>query len=65
MALAWCYTEALVFDYEYMIEFVQGLKRYVIRNRTLQKACDSYRVSDERKKEIKALRSKLLGMEIK
>lgn len=64
MALAWCYSEALIFDYEYIVEFVQKLDRYVIRNRTLQKACDSYRVSDERKKEIKALRSKLLGMEI-
>lgn len=65
MALAWCYSEALIYDYEYMIDFVQKLDRYVIRNRTLQKACDSYRVSDERKKEIKTLRSKLLGMEIK
>ena len=64
MALTWCYTEALIKDYEYMVEFLQKLDRYVIRNRTLQKACDSYRISDERKKEIKALRSKLLGIEI-
>lgn len=64
MALAWVYSEALIFDYEYMVDFVQKLERYVIRNRTLQKACESTRVSDERKKEIKALRSKLLGMEI-
>ena len=64
MALAWIYSEALIFDYEYMVDFVQKLERYVIRNRTLQKACESSRVSDERKKEIRALRSKLLGMEI-
>lgn len=64
MALAWCYSEALIKDYEYMVEFVQKLKRYVIRNRTLQKACESSRVSAELKKEIRALRSKLLGMEI-
>lgn len=64
MALSWCYSEALIRDYEYMVEFVQKLERYVIRNRTLQKACESYRVSEERKKEIKALRSKLLGMDI-
>lgn len=64
MALAWCYSEALILDYDYMIEFTQTLPRYVVRNRTLQKACDSTRVSPERKKEIRKLRSKLLGMEI-
>lgn len=64
MALAWCYSDALVFDYEYMIEFVQKLKRYIVRNRTLQRACESSRISDELKKEIRALRSKLLGIEI-
>lgn len=64
MALAWCYSEAMIYEYEYMIEFVQQLKRYVVRNRSLQRACESSRISDERKKEIRALRSKLLGMEI-
>lgn len=64
MALAWVYSEALIFDYEYMVDFVQKLERYVVRNRTLQKACESTRVSDERKKEIRALRSELLGMPI-
>ena len=64
MGLAWVYSEALILDYEYMIDWIQTIDRYVIRNRTLQKACDSYRVSDERKKEIRALRSKLLGMPI-
>lgn len=64
MGLAWVYCEALILDYEYMVEWIQTIDRYVIRNRTLQKACDSYRVSDERKKEIRALRSKLLGMPI-
>ena len=64
MALAWCYSEALILDYDYMIEFIQNLQRYVVRNRTLQKACDSTRISPERKKEIRKIRSKLLGMEI-
>lgn len=64
MALAWIYLEALLIDYDYMIEFVQKLKRFIIRNRTLQKACESSRVSDKRKKEIRALRSKLLGIQI-
>lgn len=64
MALAWCYAEALILDYEYMVEFAQRLRRYVVRNRTLQKACESTRVSPERKAEIRKLRSKLLGMEI-
>ncbi len=64
MALAWCYAEALISDFDYMIEFTQRLERYIVRNRTLQKACESFRVSDEHKKQVRALRSKLLGMEI-
>ncbi len=64
MALAWIYLDALILDYNYMLKFVQKLSRYVIRNRTLSKACESNRVTPEQKKEIRALRSKLLGMEI-
>lgn len=64
MALAWCYSEAIIYDYDYMIDFVQKLERYVVRNHSLQRACESFRISDERKKEIKALRSRLLGIEI-
>ena len=64
MALAWCYAEALILDYDYMIDFVQNLERFVVRNRTLQKACDSTRFTPEQKKEIRAIRSRLLGMEI-
>lgn len=64
MALAWIYCEALLLDYDYMLKWVQKLARYVIRNRTLSKACDSYRTTPEQKKEIRALRSKLLGIEI-
>ncbi len=64
MALAWCYSEAMIYDFDYMMDFTVKLERYVIRNRTLQKACESTRVSAEHKKEVRALRSKLLGMEI-
>lgn len=64
LAISWCYAEALIYEYEYMIEFVQKLERHVIRNRTLQKACESSRISEDRKKDIRKLRSKLLGMEI-
>ena len=45
MALAWCYSEAMIFEHDYMMEFVQKLRRYVVRNRTLQRACESYRIS--------------------
>lgn len=64
MGLAWIYFEALLLDYDYILEFIQTLKRYVIRNRVLQKASESARISDERKQEIKQLRSKLLGIDI-
>ncbi len=65
MALAWCYAEAMIKDFDYMIDFILKIERYVIRNRTLQKACESFRISAEQKVQVKKLRSKLLGMEIK
>ena len=64
MALAWIYCEALLLDYDYMLKWVSKLSRYVIRNRTLSKACDSYRTTPEQKKEIRQLRSKLLSLDI-
>lgn len=64
MALAWIYCDALLLDYDYMLKWIPKLARYVVRNRTLSKACDSTRTTPEQKKEIRALRSKLLGIEI-
>ncbi len=64
MALAWCYAEAAIKDFDFMLDFTQKLERYIVRNRTLQKICESYRVSDEQKKIVRKLRSQLLGMEI-
>ncbi len=63
-ALAACYAEALLFDYDYMVDFIQKLERYVVRNRTLQRACDSARLVEEKRKEIRKLRSKILGINL-
>lgn len=64
MALSTCYTEAFLYDFDYMYEFIETVPRTVVRNRALQKACVSTRITQEQKVLIKKLRSRLLGMEI-
>ncbi len=56
MASAWCYAEAFVYDYEFMYNFVKDLDDKFIRNKTIQKACESFRVQDDKKAELRKLR---------
>ena len=64
IALSACNTEAFLYDFDYMYEFIETVPRTVVRNRALQKACVSTRITQEQKVLIKKLRSRLLGMEI-
>ena len=56
MAIAWCYGEAFSIDYKYMYNFMQGISDPFIRNKTVQKACLSLKLSDAQKDEIKKLK---------
>lgn len=56
MAIAWCYAETFVYDYDYMYNFVKTIDDVFIRNKTITKACESYRVSPDKKQELKALK---------
>lgn len=56
MAIAWCYAEAFVYDYEYMYNFVKTIDDVFIRNKTISKACESYRVKPENKQALKMLK---------
>ena len=58
MAIAWCYAEAFVYDYDYMYNFVKTIDDVFIRNKTISKACESYRVVPENKQALKMLRIK-------
>ncbi len=64
LALSWCYAEGLLYDFDFMLDFIQTVPRTVVRNRALQKACESLRITPEQKVKIRKVRSKLLNMEI-
>lgn len=55
MAIAWGLSVALVKFYEPTFAFLQkGVLNAFVRKKTVQKACESYRVPPERKAELKA-----------
>lgn len=57
MAIAWYYSVALIKQYDATIPLIESktLDKFV-QNKTISKACDSYRISDEKKTYLKTLR---------
>lgn len=57
MAIAWYYSVALIKQYDATISLIESktLDKFV-QNKTISKACDSYRISDEKKTYLKTLR---------
>ena len=57
MMLAWYFATALAYDYEKAVVYLEEgrLDRWV-HNKTIQKAIESYRISDEVKKKLKLMR---------
>ena len=59
MAKAWFFAEALIKQYEYTIPYLQERKLSPwVHNKTISKACDSFRVPSETKEVLRALRLK-------
>lgn len=56
MALSWCYTEAFLYDFDYMYNFITTLSQKFVIAKTLQKVCESLRVTKDQKLKIKNLR---------
>lgn len=59
MAQAWYFAEALVKQYDHTLPYLQ--KRHLspfVHSKTISKACDSFRISNEKKKFLKTLRRK-------
>ena len=59
MAKAWFFAEALVKQYESAFPYLSGKKLSPwVHNKTISKACDSFRISNEKKNILRALRLK-------
>lgn len=58
MAKAWAYAEAFIYDFEFMYEFTKKIDDSFIKNKTIQKACESFRISSQNKEKLKELRVK-------
>ena len=58
MALAWYYSVALVKHYDDTIKYfeTQKIKNVFVCNKALQKACESFRVPDDKKNYLKSLK---------
>lgn len=56
MALGWCYAEAFLYDFDYMYNFIITLSQKFVIAKTLQKVCESLRVTKDQKIKIKNLR---------
>lgn len=59
MALAWLYSVILVKGYDYIIKFIENREFSIfIHNKTIQKAVESFRITNERKTYLKSLKIK-------
>ena len=59
MAQAWYFAEALVKQYDLSLPYLQkGLLSPFVHNKTISKACDSFRINQDKKALLKTLRLK-------
>ena len=59
MMIAWYFATALAFRFESAVKYLEGRKLDVwVHNKTIQKAVESYRVSEDKKEYLKTLKIK-------
>ena len=57
MMVAWYFATALAKQYEVTVVYIEGKKLSPwVHNKAIQKACESFRITDDRKKYLKTLR---------
>lgn len=56
MAISWCYAEAFIKDFDFMNIFLQQIGDRFVRNMTIKKACESFRLTREEKDKILKLK---------
>lgn len=59
MALAWCYAEAFIYDFDFMYQFLQGVESKFVQLKSISKACESFRVGTENKEKLRLLRKSI------
>lgn len=59
MMIAWLFADALVYQWDYAVEFIKDCKMDSwTHNKAIQKAIESFRISDEQKKYLRELKIK-------
>lgn len=58
MAKAWTLAEGVLIDYAYTKNIIAGIDDKFLRNKAISKACESFRVTEGQKEELKKLRLK-------
>lgn len=58
MAKAWCLAEAVLVDYDYTKSIIANIDDKFLRNKAISKACESFRVSESQKEELRRLKIK-------
>lgn len=62
MMAAWYFAEALAKQYDSVIDYIRQYQLHEwVHNKAIQKACESFRISDERKQELREYRIKRSG----
>ena len=63
MMTVWLFAEALVKQWDAVLPYIEGqrLDRWT-HNKAIQKAVESYRITDEQKAYLKSLKTKQAGM---
>jgi len=57
MMIAWYFAEALVKQYDFAIKYIENKKLSKwVHNKAISKACDSYRITPDKKEYLKSLR---------
>ena len=60
MMCAWCFATALTKQYEAALPYIEGKKLSTwVHNKSIQKAVESYRITDDQKQYLKTLKIKL------
>lgn len=57
MASAWCYCEGLIKCYDSTLKYLFNAEKWV-KNKAIQKACESYRINEKQKVFLKGLKVK-------
>lgn len=56
MAKAWTLAEGVLIDFDYIKDIIADIDDKFLRNKAISKACESFRVTDSQKQQLKAFR---------